>query len=76
MTGKEGGEQQYQIFGLILSRVFLKNMTIEKGTSKVIYFLEIPMMIDNRDSNAGVCKKLTIGVYTNFSYFSDIQFLV
>jgi hypothetical protein len=35
---------------------FQKNMTIEKGTSKVIYFLEIPMMIYNRDSNAWFVK--------------------
>jgi len=35
---------------------FQKNMTIEKGTSKVIYFLEIPMMIYNRESNAGFVK--------------------
>ncbi len=54
-------------------------MTIEKGTSKVIYFLEIPMMIYNRDSppTLGSIKKIhKIGVNTNFSYFSDIQFLV
>jgi hypothetical protein len=35
-------------------------MKVEKGTSKIIYFLEIPMMIYNRDSNAGFCNNLKL----------------
>jgi hypothetical protein len=51
MTGREGGRTAISDIWIDFIASCLKNMTIEKLTSKVIFFLEIPMIIYNRDSS-------------------------